>query len=259
MSAARLGGNPNLVPEKSRQGSLGVIVSPVRGVKMNVDFFAIQVDKFITGLTAQRMVNAAAGVPNATVTFNADGSANTVDERQINAGLAKFAGIDIGFNWTDSFSFGKLAVDYNGTRMTKATIKSAEGLENALGTQVDAAGAANLLTGSGGTIHKYKHKLSLDWSYGGFGATFTQNFSDRYEDGPDLNLNRHFVPGYSIYDLQARYALGKDLSFSVGVKNLFDKNPPLYINTVNFFAYGFDPAQYDPLGRFVYVKATFKF
>lgn len=256
---ARLGGNPNLVPEKSRQGSLGVIVSPVRGVKMNVDFFAIQVDKFITGLTAQRMVNAAGGVPNATVTFNADGSANTVDERQINAGLAKFAGIDIGFNWTDSFSFGKLAVDYNGTRMTKATIKSAEGLENALGTQVDAAGAANLLTGSGGTIHKYKHKLSLDWSYGGFGATFTQNFSDRYEDGPDLNLNRHFVPGYSIYDLQARYALGKDLSFSVGVKNLFDKNPPLYINTVNFFAYGFDPAQYDPLGRFVYVKATFKF
>ena len=256
---ARLGGNPNLVPEKSKQGSLGVIVSPVRGVKMNVDFFAIQVDKFITGLTAQRMVNAAGGVPNATVTFNADGSANTVDERQINAGLAKFAGIDIGFNWTDSFSFGKLAVDYNGTRMTKATIKSAEGLENALGTQVDAAGAANLLTGSGGTIHKYKHKLSLDWSYGGFGATFTQNFSDRYEDGPDLNLNRHFVPGYSIYDLQARYALGKDLSFSVGVKNLFDKNPPLYINTVNFFAYGFDPAQYDPLGRFVYVKATFKF
>ena len=256
---ARLGGNPNLVPEKSRQGSLGVIVSPVRGVKMNVDFFAIQVDKFITGLTAQRMVNAAGGVPNATVTFNADGSANTVDERQINAGLAKFAGIDIGFNWTDSFSFGKLAVDYNGTRMTKATIKSAEGLENALGTQVDSAGAANLLTGSGGTIHKYKHKLSLDWSYGGFGATFTQNFSDRYEDGPDLNLNRHFVPGYSIYDLQARYALGKDLSFSVGVKNLFDKNPPLYINTVNFFAYGFDPAQYDPLGRFVYVKATFKF
>ena len=256
---ARLGGNPNLVPEKSKQGSLGVIVSPVRGVKMNVDFFAIQVDKFITGLTAQRMVNAAGGVPNATVTFNADGSANTVDERQINAGLAKFAGIDIGFNWTDSFSFGKLAVDYNGTRMTKATIKSAEGLENALGTQVDSAGAANLLTGSGGTIHKYKHKLSLDWSYGGFGATFTQNFSDRYEDGPDLNLNRHFVPGYSIYDLQARYALGKDLSFSVGVKNLFDKNPPLYINTVNFFAYGFDPAQYDPLGRFVYVKATFKF
>ena len=256
---ARFGGNQNLVPEKSKQWSLGVIISPLRSVKMNADFFAIKVDKYITGLTAQRMVNAAGGVSNATVTFNTDGSANTVDERQINAGVANFAGIDIGANWSDTFGFGKLAIDYNGTRMTKATIRSAEGLENALGTQVDSSGAANLLTGTGGTIHKYKHKLNLDWSYAGFGASVTQNFTDRYEDSPDLNGNRHFVPGYSIYDFQARYSLGKDLKLSIGAKNVFDKSPPLYINTVNFFAYGFDPAQYDPLGRFVYVKATYKF
>ncbi|CAN5161507.1 TonB-dependent receptor [soil metagenome] len=256
---ARTGGNENLVPEKSRQWAFGVIASPISSVKMNVDYFAINIDKYITALTAQRMVNAAGGIANATVTFNADGSARTVDERQINAGLAKFSGVDFGFNWNDRFSFGKLAVDYNGTRMLKATIRSAEGLENALGSQVDAAGAANLLTGNGGTIHKYKHKLSLDWTYGAFGATFTQNFTDRYEDGRDLNDQRHFVPGYAIYDLQGRYAFSKDLYFSLGAKNLFNKNPPLYINTVNFFAYGFDPAQYDPLGRFVYAKATFKF
>lgn len=256
---ARVGGNANLVPEKSKQFSLGLIVTPIASVKANLDFFAINIDKYITGLTAQRLVNAAAGVANASVTFNGDGSSNTVDERQINAGLAKFAGIDLGINWSEKFSFGKLSVDYNATRMTKASIKSAEGLENALGTQVDAAGAANLLTGNGGTIHKYKHKLSLDWSSASFGVTFTQNFSDRYEDSPDLNLNRHFVPGYSIYDFQARYSHSKDLYFSLGAKNLFDKNPPRYINAVNFFAYGFDPAQYDPLGRFVYAKATYKF
>lgn len=256
---ARIGGNANLVPETSRQWSLGLILSPLRSLKMNIDFFSIRIDKYITALTAQRMVNAAGGVDNASVTFNADGSANTVDERQINAGQADFAGFDLGLNWSDRFDFGRLALDYNATRMTKATIRTAEGLENALGTQVDAAGAANLLTGNGGTIHKYKHKLSLDWSSGPFGATFTQNFSDRYEDAPDLNGNRHFVPGYSIYDLQLRYAHSKDLNFSVGAKNLFDKQPPLYINSVNFFAYGFDPAQYDPLGRFVYAKATYKF
>ncbi len=258
-SNARFGGNPNLVPEKSRQGSLGIILTPARGVRLNLDYFAINIDKYITALTAQRMVNAAGGVNNASVTFNPDGSANTVDERQINAGLAKFAGIDFGANWSAAFGFGKLAVDYNGTRMLKATIRTAEGLEDALGTQVDRQGAVNLLTGTGGTIHKYKHKLSVDWSLGTVGATFTQNFSDGYEDGPDLNGNRHFVPGYSIYDFQARYAPGKNLSFSVGVKNVFDKKPPLYINTVNFFAYGFDPTQYDPLGRFVYAKATLKF
>jgi iron complex outermembrane recepter protein len=256
---ARVGGNVNLVPETSKQWSIGTVASPLKTVKFNIDYFSIEVDKFITNLTAQRTVNGAGGISNAAVTFNPDGSANIIDQRQINAGLAKFAGIDIGATWSDKFSFGKLTVDYNGTRMTKATVNTAEGLENALGTQVDPNGAANLLTSLGGTIHKYRHTLSFDWTNGPFGVTLTQNYNDKYQDGPDLAGNPHFVPGYSIFDLQARYAYSKNLNLSIGAKNLLDKDPPVYINTVNYFAYGYDPAQYDPLGRFVYAKLTYKF
>ena len=257
---ARVGGNPNLVPEKSKQWSLGAIITPIKNIKVNVDYFAIKVDEFISANAAQALVNQANGVNNPSITFNPDGSTNTVDERAINAGLAKFAGFDLGASWSDKFSFGKLTVDYNATRMTKATLRTRDGtFENGLGTQVDATGATLKLVYLGGTILKYKHKINFDWTYGPFGATFTQNYTDRYEDGPDLNGNRHFVPGYSIYDFQARYAYSKDLNFSIGAKNLFDKDPPIYINTVNYFAYGFDPAQYDPLGRFVYAKVTYKF
>ena len=256
---AKNGGNASLVPEKSKQWSLGTIFTPTKNIKLNVDYFAIKIDKYVSFATALALVNQAHGVNNQFVTFNPDGSANTVDERAINAGLAKFAGFDLGASWSDKFSFGKLTVDYNATRMTKATLKTPDGTEDAIGTQVDAAGAALKLVSLGGTILKYKHKINFDWTYGPFGATLTQNYTDGYEDGWDLNNNRHFVPGYSIYDLQARYAFSKDLNFSIGAKNLFDKDPPLYINTVNFFAYGFDPAQYDPLGRFVYAKVTYKF
>jgi iron complex outermembrane receptor protein len=235
------------------------MVAPIKTVKLSADYFAIKIDKYVSVATALGLINQANGVNNQYVTFNPDGSANTVDERSINAGLAKFAGFDLGASWSDKFSFGKLTVDYNGTRMTKASLKTPDGTEDAIGKQVDSAGAVLKLVSIGGTIMKYKHKINFDWTYGAFGATLTQNYTDRYEDGPDLNGARHFVPGYSIYDLQARYSYSKDLNFSVGAKNLFDKDPPLYINTVNFFAYGFDPAQYDPLGRFVYVKATYKF
>jgi iron complex outermembrane receptor protein len=256
---AKNGGNASLVPEKSKQWSLGVMVAPIKNVKLTADYFAIKIDKYVTFSTAQALVNQAGGVSNQYVTFNPDGSASVIDERAINAGLAKFAGFDFGASWSDKFSFGKLSVDYNGTRMTKAKLTTPDGTEDALGTQVDAAGAALKLIGTGGTILKYKHKINFDWSFGAFGATLTQNYTDRYEDGPDLNGNRHFVSGYSIYDLQARYSYNKDLNLSIGAKNVFDKDPERYINTVNFFAYGFDPAQYDPLGRFVYVKATYKF
>jgi iron complex outermembrane receptor protein len=143
--------------------------------------------------------------------------------------------------------------------MTKATLKTPDGTENGLGTQVDSAGSALKLVRDGGTILRYKHKLSFDWSMGVWGATLTQNYTGKYEDAHNLNDERHFVPAYSIYDLQARYTGIKGLNLAFGVKNLFDKDPPIYINAVNFFAYGYDPALYDPLGRFVYVKATYKF
>ncbi|HEV8500217.1 MAG TPA: hypothetical protein VGR63_01475, partial [Casimicrobiaceae bacterium] len=46
---------------------------------------------------------------------------------------------------------------------------------------------------------------------------------------------------------------------TLGVKNLFDTNPPLS-NQQNTFQLGFDPSYYDPRARFVYgsVKYSFK-
>jgi iron complex outermembrane receptor protein len=49
------------------------------------------------------------------------------------------------------------------------------------------------------------------------------------------------------------------LKLSVGVRNLFDKDPPLFINNGSQFQSGYDVYQYDPRARFVFVTATYKF
>jgi iron complex outermembrane receptor protein len=257
------GGNPDLSPEKSTQWSLGGVFTPNNNWTMRADYFYIEIRNYITFGSAATLVAAANGVNNAFVTFAPDGTADTIDQRNLNAGTAKFAGVDLGATWNDRFPFGHLTADYNGTLMTKATLERSVGgassIEDGLGTQVDSNGYTLFLVSNGGTILRYKHKLSLDWTLGDWGATLTQNYTDKYRDGNDLLGNKHYVPAYSIYDVQARYDGIKHLSLSVGARNIFDKQPPLYINTVNFFAYGYDPAQYDPLGRFIYGKATVKF
>lgn len=261
------GGNPTLVPEESKQWSIGAVIKPMKNVSVNVDYFAIEIDKYVTAATASALVTqarAASANPllpanTAFVTFTAQGAPSLIDQRSINAGLAKFAGFDIGASWSDKFAFGKLGVDYNATRMTKAQLTTPDGTEDGLGTQIDNAGNTLKLTGNGGAILKYKHKLSVNWELGSWGATLTQNYTDGYRDGDDLNGARHDVPSYSIYDAQIQFNGIKGLKLAIGAKNLLDKDPPLYINTTNFFQYGYDPALYDPLGRFVYVKATYKF
>ena len=70
----------------------------------------------------------------------------------------------------------------------------------------------------------------------------------------DGNLRR--VGEQSIWDLQGSYTGFKDWTLTLGVKNLFDTNPP-FTNSNLTFQSGYDPAQYDPRARFVYGSVRF--
>ena len=51
----------------------------------------------------------------------------------------------------------------------------------------------------------------------------------------------------------------KNVRLTMGVKNVFDKNPPMYIPVSNQFAAGYDISMYDPRSRFAYISASYKF
>jgi len=67
------------------------------------------------------------------------------------------------------------------------------------------------------------------------------------------------VPAQALYDANLAFTGVKNLKLAVGVRNLFDKDPPMFIPTSNQFQAGYDITQYDPRGRFVYVTASYKF
>ena len=257
------GGNPKLKPETSKQQSIGFVFAPTSTFTAAFDLFDITVNGIISTPSAQEVVSQfRLGNPayQNLVALDANGDVTQISTVNANNGKAKVQGVDVNLNYRDGFSFGKVAVNLSGTYMSKFDQSTAgTAVSHKVGTMVDADGNPVIGAQGGGVILRWKHVLSANWSLGGWGVTLTQNFYKGYEDGHDLNDNRHYVASQALYDAQVAYTGIKNLKLAVGAKNIFDKNPPLYIPASNQFQAGFDIGQYDPRARTVYLNASYKF
>lgn len=66
------------------------------------------------------------------------------------------------------------------------------------------------------------------------------------------------VGAYTLVDLSATYKFTKMSMLTVGVKNLFDTDPP-FSNQSTRSQRGYDPRYTDPLGRSLFVRAAYGF
>jgi len=260
---ALAGGNPALRPEKSRQSQVGFVLSPIRQFSATVDFFQIRLKDIINTPSAQEVVSGFRRGDPAYAGLVKVSPANEIQQittALTNAGDAKLSGFDVDLLYRDTFSFGKLDVNLVGTYMSKFDEASPGGfLSHKVGTIVNPDGSPVLGANGGGVVLRWKHALSATWTKGPWSATLIQNYYTGYRDGDDLTGAEHHVPSQALYDAQVSWKGWRGLQLAVGVKNLFDKDPPTYIFVSNQFQYGYDVSLYDPRGRFAYVNATYKF
>ncbi len=110
-----------------------------------------------------------------------------------------------------------------------------------------------------GVIPRWKHYASLSLDSGPFTVTVAHNYQTGYTDfQTDLDGNERHVGSMSLFDLQGVYSGLKHFTFTLGVKNVFDTNPPL-TNQQNTFQAGYDPSYYDARARFVYGSIRYEF
>jgi iron complex outermembrane receptor protein len=264
---ALTGGNVNLKPEKSKQFSIGAVLSPLPNVTVGLDWFRIKIDNMILRPGALSMVRAARVGQNlfypGDVIFSDDdpvaGEVLEVDQTLRNVGAATVEGLDVDARWNGSFPFGKLSVGLNGTYMAKYKLDNAGNIENSVGTIANPDGTPQFVALNGGVVLRWKHSLTGTWTTGPWAVTLVQNYASGYGDVPDLNGDPHRVPAFTTYDAQVAYTGIKNLKLTLGARNLFDKDPPLFIGAGSYFGSGFDPTQYDARGRFIYVSANYKF
>jgi iron complex outermembrane receptor protein len=256
------GGNPHLGPEKSDQYSFGVVLAPVKQFTASIDFYSIKIKGLIATPSAQEI---AAGFRRGSPGYAALIDVNGADEitlvRQLSANVNSLItqGVDLDLRYRENLLGGKVTANLSGTYVSKYDLVNTSGeTEPSVGTIVREDGSP-LVSSSTGVILRWKHNLSVGYGAGDWNATLTQRFYKGYRTGNDLDGNAHFVKSQDLYDLVASYNGIKHVKLSVGVRNLFDKAPPLFINNGSQFQAGYDVYQYDPRGRFMYVNASYKF
>ncbi|MCK9687940.1 TonB-dependent receptor domain-containing protein [Scleromatobacter humisilvae] len=277
-----VGGNPQLVPEKSKQFSLGTIVEPVKGLSASADYYHVRVDHAIIALDAQTVVNlAAAGNPVYVPLVSRDSSGNITNivTKNVNSGGVVTAGVDIDVKWNGFRTpVGQFGAELAGTWIQKYDLTTIDGtVQHSVGRTTDTADSAINAVTNGGMIFRWKHALTANWKYGGYGLALTQNYQSSYKDAPpaidDCDPRDYTAPdappsvcstgrrvgAFATYDLQGEYSGLKNLSFRLGLKNMFDRQPPRVTTNGTYFQTGYDPTYYDPHGRFVYGSATYKF
>ena len=257
------GGNPNLKPEKSKQYSFGVVWQPTSTGSIGVDFFNIRVRDILATPSAQEIVSRfRAGDPAFKNLVTLQGNeVSSIVAIQNNIGDANVQGLDLFANWRGNFNGSRLDINMNGTYMDTFDQTSPGGaLSHKVGTQVDPNGAPVLGADNGGVVLRWKDTLAGTWTTGPWAVTLIQNFRTGYRVGNDTNGKEVHIGAESTYDTNVVYKGIKNLSLTLGVKNLFDKQPETVGTAVsNQFQSGYDIYQYDPRGRFIYVTAGYKF
>ena len=111
-----------------------------------------------------------------------------------------------------------------------------------------------------GSFPEYKAVLRLGYDIGPVNVTWTTTYIDAmknqgnipvFEDGGYKNL-----PSHTYHDLGAVWAIDETFELSAGIRNLFDKEPPVYENSID---QNTDPSTYDMVGRFYFAGVRAKF
>jgi iron complex outermembrane receptor protein len=124
----------------------------------------------------------------------------------------------------------------------------------------------------GDVAFRWKGTLGNTLRMGNWQHTLNLNFQSGYQDFPadvyELDATgaivaadtvRLKVKKYFTFDWQTAYSVNKALTLTVGVKNLFDKDPPLSLRTSGAHMLGFDYRYYSPLGRTWQAKLNLSF
>jgi iron complex outermembrane receptor protein len=256
-----IGGNPNLTPEKSTSYTFGLALEPVRNLNVDLDAFSIFLKNQIVvgGLSyATILQNAQTATQFADLITRDPVTNQIISISQTNTNLFKteVAGLDADVKYAyDVTDADRISLLANGTYFARYLTQNSDGSWT---SQIDKG-----LTSVGGVISRFRGTATLEYQRSSlWNISMTQNFQKRYHDVPgNITGAPRYVSAYETVDAQATFLGLKSFKFTLGGKNIFNKNPPYanYASSANNFIGGYDAIYGDPRGSFIYGKVVYSF
>ena len=248
------GGNPALNPKEADTITVGVVANPFEGFDFAIDYWDIEMEQVIGEVGAQRILQICAnsGTFCDNVVRGGSGTiwrsdAEYVTNLSDNIGGRKWRGVDVDVSYGMDIGESTLTFNMIGSYNLEKTYKP---LLADSSNDYDCSGMVSVDCFA---QPKWRHNLSMN--YGLEDLTVIGRW--RYFGAVDIDGGGE-ISSYSFFDVSGNYTLTENLTVSVGVNNILDKEPPMVNGTLSTNANtvsGF----YDTLGRYLFTNATLTF
>ena len=265
-------GEGALLPEESKQATLGFRLEPIPSLSLGFDFWDVKLTNQIATLS-ENLVFENPAVYDSLLRSYFD----PIQKQDVlvaaltpfNLSTAHYQGIDWDHTYRTSTALGKVALQWTGTFMTKAEQDNpGTGLEKNIGRFNSYADVTfrviSKLTASLRT-NMFIHSLTANYHSGYTDQEYNEDNSVVREVladgtlGGNVPLTRR-VSSYTTFDWQTKAQLTKQFSLTAGIKNLADIDPPFTMrNAGGGNQSGYDGRYTDPLGRTFYLTGNYKF
>lgn len=263
------GGNSKLKPEKSDNFDVGIVLAPVKDLGVTIDWYRVVIKNEIqtipdnaiyadpTAFSSLYVLNSAGSLTQAPVANTAcvngpsTPTCGYIIQTAQNTGGITTNGLDLSSNYTLRTSKGNFRFGLEGTWITQYRLQEYKGA-----TWLNLRGQFN--SGNQPAI-TWQHELTMDWTYDTWGAGLSNHFLSSYTDEyADAAGDAIKVGAYSTWNTYGSWKPAKNMTLLVGVRNVFNTNPPFSNQTANWQA-GYNPLFSDPTGRAYYARYTIEF
>ena len=258
-------GNPELDVETADTWTVGMVLTPgvFPNFSMTVDYYSIDIKDAINSLGTQDVLDSCVDLSSIdnvfcqNITRNAAGELLLVRTQDVNVSSLTREGIDIEARYQlDLGNSGIVSIVGVANRvLTNETILAPGTVAG--GEVIDENGQIG--------DPKWRTRATTAWERGPISANATVTFRstpvpDNTPANPEDNRATTGTGGHTLVDLQAQYDLTDDVTFRLGIDNVFDNLPPNLPDTRQGGAGSFAGAEIFPItGRFIYVGTRIRF
>ncbi len=257
---ARIGGNPNLIPETGDTFTVGLVWTPQfgdHGFSTTVDYWEIDLDDGISSLGVQFIlddcyINLNETACDLITRRPGDYSVASMIDGNLNVATLGAKGVDTEIRWNYDSSIGQWNAAILWAHLIERTKEAfpGDGVVEKQGTYTDATAE------DGGAYAEDKVNLSLQWTWHDLSIGYLGEYIS------SLTSEAIFEPGYwydvpsnFYHDVVATYTWG-GTTIAGGITNFTDEEPP-YIDAG--FNAKTDPSTYRMFGRGYYLRFSWKF
>ena len=255
------GGNPNVAPEESESVTIGVVLNPMDGLTLTVDYFDITVEDGIGTVSPKTALDKC-------IETGAAAFCNLINRNPVNGSLwltggyisaqitniseEQTSGIDVIFDYSVDTNWGPLVVSGVTTLLDSYDITELPG-EAAIGCSGNWGGSCG--------------KNPMPEVMGSYTVGLTTEFDTdvilgvRYlGETDDLNANEIDFDAYTYLDATAIYSVNDNMSVQLGVSNLLDKEPGYTSDAGTAPGNGNTfPGYFDAFGRHIHLSINYSY